>query len=364
MNICYFGSGSLHNHGWSVDGGKFIRIPLFEELGYRGHTITWLGFDKEQNIFNPWITVLNIKKENFLIDIHNKSYIKNLERNYTEKDLDACDICIIELRPFYSKAGYGFEEESQEQINLINYFYDKGKPIFLNDQDGWYADVPDEIAKKVILLKAYEKEIKDSRFIDIKFFLWAHSKILPGSFDKYSFDNRPFDFFYCGNVYERREEFKKYFLKIHNENFHVGITGNWLRKKYDDRDFALDTFPKFMFLGQTEHWTTLPFYNLSKAAFHVSNPRQQELGIICIRVFEVLMGHCLLFANKNIYGIEKYLDQFQLFESGEELYDKYSYIAKNNKYEWLYEKYYKAMEQYNIQNHVNLLESYIKEFIK
>jgi len=258
----------------------------------------------------------------------------------------------IELRPFESKPGYNFDNEANTQKDLITKFHNKGRLILLQDQDGWHDQVPDEYAEKCYLLRAYEKEIDDSRFIGSSKYIWAW-KDFSKKFDL----NRPkiFDTMYCGNVYERRDFFLEFFKPLHDNNFKIAVAGNWLRSKYGDRDFSLDNFPKNIWLGQTEHWTTLPLINSSKYVIHTSNKRQQDLGIICIRVFEALMGQVPVFVNKDIYNIDKYVCEEQIVSSGAELYDR----IQNINLDEVYIKFREKMSIYTIDKHVDRLEQLI-----
>jgi hypothetical protein len=352
--LYYYGSGHLDNLYTGVDGGSLIRLPLFEELVNRGWKIKWLGHEYKDRKCTPILDIFNIREKDYTYSV--RHLVEDIGPNYTDEDLQEDGILFIELRPFESKPGYNFVNESKTQMDLINKFYDKKRLILLQDQDGWYKQIPDEYAKKCFLLRAYERDIDDNRFIGSAKYIWAWK-----DFSNIFNLNRPkiFDTMYCGNVYERRNFFLEFFKPLHDTNHKIAVAGNWLRKKYDDRDFSLDNFPNNIWLGQTEHWTTLPLINSSKFVIHTSNKRQQDLGIICIRVFEALMGQVPLFVNKDIYGIENYVCEEQIVSSGAELYDRIHNVDLDE----IYNKFKLKMANYTIDKHVDRLEAIIKKTI-
>lgn len=350
--LYYFGAGHLDNAYIGVDGGSLIRQPFFEELVKNGWRIKWLGYEYKDRHFSNLVDIFGLKEKNYFYST--RHLVDDIGPNFTEADLEEDGILFVEMRPFESKPGYNFDNESKTQKYLIDYFYNKNRLVFLHDQDGWFSQIPDDVCEKVVLLKAYENETNDSRFDRHEKFIWAWK----------FFDNMPlnlpkhFDTFYCGNVYERRDDFLKFFKPLHDNGLKIGVAGNWLRKKYDDRDFALDNFPNNIWFGSTEHWTTLPLINMSRFVVHVSNPRQQNLGIICIRVFEALMGRVPLFVNSNIYGIENYVDELQIVSNGKELLEKINELNLAD----LYTKFHQKMLPYHITKHTQNFENIVKKY--
>ena len=350
--IYYFGSGHLDNAYIGVDGGSLIRQPLFEELVSRGWKIKWLGYEYKDRKKSNLVDILGLREEDYFYST--RDIVEDIGPNYTNEDLEEDGVLFIEMRPFESKPGYNFGDESKTQLDLINKFYEKNRLVLFQDQDGWHDQIPENVRDKMVLLKAYETEVNDSSFVGIEKFIWAWKE-----FNNFNLDlPKIFDTFYCGNVYERREVFKEFYKPIYDSGKKIGVAGNWLRKKYGDRDFALDNFPDNIWLGSTEHWTTLPLVAMSKYVVHVSNPRQQRLGIICIRVFEALMAGVPLFVNGNIQGIENYVDEIQIVNSGDELLEKVNSLDLND----VFKKYKKKMEPYHIKYHTDNLERIIEKY--
>lgn len=352
--IYYFGAGHLDNLYTGVDGGSLIRQPLFEELVRRGWKIKWLGYEYKDRHFSNLVNLMGVREESYTYSTRN--IVEDIGPNYTEKDLEEDGVLFIEMRPFESKPGYNFENESKTQIALINEFHRRKRLVLFHDQDGWAEQIPNEYCDKMVLLRAYENDdIRDKRIDRQEKFIWAWKDFG----DRFNLNlEKKFDAFYCGNVYERRDDFLEFYKPLHDSGKVIGVAGNWLRKKYDDRDFALDNFPNMIWFGSTEHWTTLPLINMSKYVVHVSNKRQQKLGIICIRVFESLMGQVPLFVNGNINGIENYVEKDQIVFSGKELLDKVNSLNLDE----VYKRFKNKMQKYNIVNHTNKLEEIIKKY--
>jgi hypothetical protein len=184
--------------------------------------------------------------------------------------------------------------------------------------------MPDELKSKVHLLRSYFKEVPG--FENQSTFLYAHHPLPWQMEDKLlqlQYSPKKFDAVYCGNVYGRRDEFLKYFKPFSDNNLRVCIQGNWLRKKYDDRDFALDNFPNFMFFGSTPHWTTLPSIAISKSVIQFSNPAQQEAGLPTARIFETYMGKGVVFCSSEIQHIERVVPEELIVTGPDDLYNKW-----------------------------------------
>lgn len=387
--LFYFGSGALHANCIGVDGGKLIRGPLIRELIQSFH-VTWCGYTKEERRDVPllehfgiknygnqlsadirkFVNKINPEEDGFINKIHaafsnNASNLSNI--SYTGN----ARILFMELRPFEEKEGYNFGNEAKTQKELIEYWIRNGKEhdkIIVWDQDGWCQQIPEEYRKHIILLHAYE-EIPNYDMSDFKehhYFLWGWDEKTLNNFVAYeTYSNnyqkaKDFDTVYCGNVYGRRDDFLKFMKPLHDAGKTMAIAGNWLRKKYDDRDFSLEHFPNALFLGQTEHWTTLPLLGKAKFCVHFANPYQQELGLIGIRVFEAFMAGTPLFVNGNIKGIEKYVHESQIIYSGEELVQKLKYYDLKLVYKLWKEK----IKDYTVQNQAKWLLKLITPVIE
>lgn len=351
--LYYFGSGHLDNLYIGVDGGSLIRLPFMRELVRQGWKIKWLGFEYKERKHNNYLDLLKLYEQDSLVSVRN--IVEDIGFNFNINDLQEDGILFIELRPYHIN-DYNFEKERIRQSDLIKYFAHKGRKIFIHDQDGWYKYIPDIVAEKCNLLCAYEnyeEAQNDLRFKSVNKFIWAHDQSLFYTQKIYlNSIKKLFHTTYCGNVYGRKDDFLKFFKPLHDSGKKICVAGNWLRKKYDDRDFSLDNFPNNIWLGQTEHWSTLPLINLSEFVIHVSNPTQQRLGIICIRVFEAYMAQVPIFVNKNIYGIENYVDEIQLVSDGKELLEKVNSLNMKE----VFKKFENKIQHLTIQNHVNKFE--------
>ena len=343
--LYYYAAGHLDNLYSGVDGGSLIRLPFFEELCKDNWKIKWLGYEYKTRKSNHIIDILALDENDYAYSL--RDIVLDIGYNYTETDIEEDGILFVELRPNISKPGYNFENEFNTQIALIKSFIKKNRLVFVHDQDGWYSDIPIELRSNIVLLAAFENidMVIAAGFHEVYKFIWAWKDMS----DKFNLNlKKQFDTTYCGNVYNRRDDFLKFFKPLHDANKKIVVAGNWLRKTYDDRDFSLDNFPNNIWLGSTEHWTTLPLINMSNFVVHISNPHQQELGIICIRVFEALMGRVPLFVNKNIFGIEKYVDEIQLVSDGNELLEKINTLDLND----IFKKFELKMQKYHISNHI------------
>lgn len=322
--IYYYGVGSNHNFETSVYGGKLIKIPLFEALVKLGFKIRWLGWDCDDYKKNNYLDLLGLRAEDFKLDA---SHLVEHTSFFVEGTV--LGPLLVELRPNIKKEGYNFEKEWAIQIHLINTFIKQGLPVFIWDQDCWADQIPKEYRDKIILLRPYFNKA-DSSFVNQEefFYMWY----VPW-FDKKLerlAENKIFDVMYCGNVYNRRDEFLEFLKPFDEANKKVCVQGNWLRKKYDDRDFSLDNFQNFMFFGQTPHWSTLPSIAMSKSVIHFANKEQQQAGLFTARIFEALMGKSVLFCTNKISGIETIMPKELIVENGEELYEKWEFIDKHN----------------------------------
>ena len=164
--------------------------------------------------------------------------------------------------------------------------------------------------------------------------MYGWSNLCEGGLEEIRWNNSDhdplFDVVYCGNVYGRRNEFLEYLKPFHDTGKRVCIQGNWLRKKYDDRDFALDNFPNFMFFGSTPHWSTLPSIALSKSVIQFSNEAQQKVGLPTARIFETLMGGGVVFCSNKIKHIDKIVPQELIFDSADDLFNKWQAIDEES----------------------------------
>lgn len=361
--IYWFGVGSNHLRETSVYGGKFIRIPLMRALNKFGYEIEWLGYDCNDYRNSHFINLLDLDGKDwwhYTANISNKS--QDLKSSLSKNP----GPLLVELRPNIDKPGYNFANEWSTQLELINLFLENKLPVFIWDQDIWCDYIPNEIRKQVILLRPYVKEA-DSSFINQEEFLYMTfelSEYQQRRLNIISKEEKRFDVMYCGNVYERRNEFLEYFKPFHDNNKRVCIQGNWLRKKYDDRDFSLDNFPNFMFFGSTPHWTTLPCTAMSKSVVHFGNKRQQEAGLLTQRIFEAFVAKTVLFCSNDIYGIETVVPQELCVSSGSKLFDLWNTIDKSDNWEHyrsLFEKKIGAYEfsaEYRALQFEKLIEKY------
>jgi hypothetical protein len=337
--IYYYGVGSLHNDESSVDGGKHIRLPLVESLKKNGFDISWLGFETTGSVKNHYLDLIGLEAHDYNHDVRSlvdnvssrfmndeKTSITDDTKNYIKNNPG---ILLVELRPKLDKPGYNFMNEYNVQMEYVYEFLNNNYPVFIWDQDGWCDMLPDDIKDDVVLLKPYT-EMLDTSFPKQEEFLFGWFK---PSFDdrleKLAL-NKKFDVGYCGNVYGRRDDFYEYFAKFADSDRAVCIQGNWLRKKYADRDFSLDNFPHFMFFGRTPHWSTLPTIAMSKSVFHFSNPHQQNVGMPTARVFEALMGKATLFCSSKIKNIDRFVPDELIVDTGDELFEKWNEIEYND----------------------------------
>jgi len=371
--IYYYGVGSLHNNESSVDGGKHIRLPLVESLKKNGFDITWLGFETSGTVKNHYLDLIGLEAYDYNHDV--RSLVDNAAEEFMNDDKTTITpeaktyiknnpgILLVELRPKLDKPGYNFMNEYNVQMEYVYEFLNNNYPVFIWDQDGWCDMLPDDIKDDVVLLKPYT-EMLDNSFPKQEEFLFGWFK---PSFDdrleKLAL-NKTFDVGYCGNVYGRRDDFYEYFSKFAETERSVCIQGNWLRKKYGDRDFSLDNFPNFMFFGRTPHWSTLPTCALSKSVFHFSNPHQQNIGMPTARVFEALMGKSVLFCSSKIKNIDRFVPDELIVETGEELFEKWSNIDSANAWEEYYQKFvdklgvYEHTYDYRAQQLIKYINKY------
>lgn len=341
--VYYYGVGSLHNNESSVDGGKYIRLPLMQEMHKAGLDIRWIGFKRDGQVDNKYLELLGLQAEDWFIsceeyvtdmfdlfvDKRNESLDTNLAEGIIDKNPG---ILFIELRPDIDKPGYNFKSEYRVQTELIELFHSKGLPVFVWDQDVWAEQMSDDLKKKVVLLRSYFEEVDG--FPNQELFLYGWSNLCEGGLEEIRWNNSDhdplFDVVYCGNVYGRRNEFLEYLKPFHDTGKRVCIQGNWLRKKYDDRDFALDNFPNFMFFGSTPHWSTLPSIALSKSVIQFSNEAQQKVGLPTARIFETLMGGGVVFCSNKIKHIDKIVPQELIFDSADDLFNKWQAIDEES----------------------------------
>tara|TARA_Y100000034_G_scaffold44266_3_gene54235 strand:+ start:23621 stop:24799 length:1179 start_codon:yes stop_codon:yes gene_type:complete len=331
--IYYFGVGSLHNNESSVDGGKYIRLPLMQEMHKAGLDIRWIGFKRDGQVDNKYLELIGLKAKDWFIsceeyvtdmfDLFVNNEQTSLDINIAEAIIDKNPgILFIELRPNIDKPGYNFVNEFRVQLELIELFYSKGLPVFIWDQDVWAEQLPDNVKHKVILLRPYFRKVPSFPYQEL--FLYGWSNLYTEKINELRNKKPLFDVSYCGNVYGRRNEFLEYFKPFHSSGARVCIQGNWLRKKYDDRDFALDNFPNFMFFGSTPHWSTLPTIAMSRSVIQFSNEAQQNAGLPTARIFETLMGGSVVFCSNKIKYIDKILPEELIFNSATDLCNKWN----------------------------------------
>jgi len=374
--IYYYGVGSLHNNESSVDGGKHIRLPLVESFRRNGFDVAWLGFETKGNVKNHYLDLIGLTAADYTHDV--RSEVSNLSESFMNEEKTSINdrarqhiknnpgVLLVELRPKLDKPGYNFMNEYNVQMDYVYEFLNNNLPVFIWDQDGWCDMLPDDIKDRIVLLKPYT-EMLDETFPHQEEFLfgWFTPKFTP-KLEKLA-GQKVFDVGYCGNVYGRRDDFYEYFGRFADTEKAVCIQGNWLRKKYGDRDFSLDNFPNFMFFGRTPHWSTLPTIAMSKSVFHFSNPHQQNIGMPTARVFEALMGKSTLFCSSKIKNIERFVPDELIVDTGAELFEKWEEIDKNN--EW--QKYYGLFESklgiyehtydYRAQQFIQYLKKYFGE---
>ena len=375
--IYYYGVGSLHNNESSVDGGKHIRLPLVESFRNVGFDVCWVGFETTGWVNNHYLNLLDLDARDFSHDVRDQ--VENLSDSFMNNDKSTLaptarkhikqnpGVLLVELRPKLDKPGYNFMNEYNVQMELVYEFLDQNLPVFIWDQDGWCDMLPDDIKDRVVLLTPYT-EVIDSSFPNQEEFLFGwftppfHKQLQQLAL------NKKFDVGYCGNVYGRRDDFGEYFSQFAKNDKAVCVQGNWLRKKYDDRDFSLDNFPHFMFFGRTPHWSTLPTIAMSKSVLHFSNPHQQNIGMPTARVFEALMGESVLFCTSKIKNIDRFVPEELIVSSGEELYERWNSIDTNNEWDRVRQAFvdklavFEHTYDYRAQQFVQYLEKYYGEF--
>lgn len=353
--IYYYGVGSLHNNESSVDGGKHIRLPLVESFRSVGFDVCWIGFETSGWVNNHYLNLLNLKSGDFSHDVRDRvenfsdSFMNDEKSGITAKARDHIrdnpGVLLVELRPKLDKPGYNFMNEYNVQMEFVYEFLNQNLPVFIWDQDGWCDMLPDDIKDKVVLLKPYT-EIIDSSFPHQEEFLFGWFRPPFETRLRKLATNKKFDIGYCGNVYGRRDDFGEYFRPFAQNDKAVCVQGNWLRKKYDDRDFSLDNFPNFMFFGRTPHWSTLPTIALSKSVLHFSNPHQQNIGMPTARVFEALMGESVLFCTSKIRNIERFVPEELIVSSGAELFERWEKIDVDNEWDRVRTSFVKKLGVY------------------
>jgi hypothetical protein len=347
--IYYFGAGHLDNLYSGVDGGSYSRIPFLNELVNRRCTVKWLGYEYKNRTESNLVKAFNLNPSSYTISVRDR--VQDIGPTFTDSDLEDDGILFIELRPFISKEGYNFEKECETQITLIDYFISKGRKVFVQDREGWCTQIPDKYCSHINLLRAYHNKIDPRTYNSEHFFMWTWSDI----FEDWRYTREIFDISYCGNVYERRDEFRDLLKPSHDAGKSIAVAGNWLRKKYDDRDFSLDNFPNNIWFGSTEHWTTLPLLAMSKCTVHCSNKRQREIGLISIRVFEARMAKVPVFVYDQIDHIDKYVTEDQIIKDGDELLWKLNNLDMRK----VYYNFAEKIKDYELRDHVDKFESII-----
>ena len=370
--IYWYGAGSNHNIETSVYGGKLIKLPLMEALMGLNFEIDWIGFDCDDYRTSHFIDLLNIKQEDFVLDVTSKIENSNF-MNFEKTHIDERNIrtildynpgaLLIEMRPNFDKPGYNFQNEWTIQLELINIFYDMSLPVFLWDQDIWCDQIPKDMRHKVVLLKPYFAEADKSFIYQEEFLYMWHKPWFDDKLDKIA-KNKIFDVVYCGNVYNRKDEFLEFFKLFHDENKKVVIQGNWLRKKYGDRDFSLDNFPDFMFFGSTPHWTTLPTIAMAKSVIHFANADQQIAGLATARIFEALMGKSVIFCSNAIKDIRKIVPDELVVADGHDLVDRWNIINKEKQWLAMRHKFEMKLmiEEFSADHRAKEFASFIKEY--
>ena len=371
--IYYYGAGSLHNNESSVDGGKHIRLPLMEAFKGAGFDVCWVGFEKTGWVKNHYLDLLRLNQGDFNHDV--RSLVQNLSNEFmNDKKTALCNdvkskitkdpgVLLVELRPNIDKPGYNFINEYNVQLELVYEFLNVGLPVFIWDQDGWCDQLPDDIKDKVVLLKPYLETIDSSFPYQEEFLFGWFTPKFNSKLEKLA-KQKVFDIGYCGNVYGRRDDFKEYFGPFAAADRAVCVQGNWLRKKYDDRDFSLDNFSNFMFFGRTPHWSTLPTIALSKSVLHFSNPHQQNIGMPTARVFEGLMGKSVVFCSSKIRHIEKFVPDELIVTSGDELFERWMQIESNNRWATVRESFEKklAIREHTYNFRAQQFISYLRKY--
>lgn len=365
--------GGLQNNETGVDGGKNIRLPLMDEFRAAGYDVCWLGFETKGLEKNHYLDLLDLRAEDFVHDV--RGYVHNRSIEFmNEQQTHIADearlfiknnpgILLVETRPNDDKPGYNFKNEYNIQMDYIYTFIEEGLPVFLWDQDGWCDQLPDDIKDHVVILKPYT-EVLDSRFPMQEEFLYAwftpsyECKLIRLA------QRKRFDIGYVGNVYGRRDDFLEYFGPFSNADLAVCIQGNWLRKKYNDRDFSLDNFPNFMFFGSSPHWAPLPTSALSKSVFHFSNPHHQKIGLPTARVFETLMGKSTIFCSSKIKNIDRFVPEELIVDTGEELFETWNMINDTNSWDKMHSLYKQKLGifEHTYEYRVKQFQNYVRKY--
>ena len=131
------------------------------------------------------------------------------------------------------------------------------------------------------------------------------------------------------------------------------VAGNWLRKKYDTRDWALDTFPNILFLRDTPHWACLPLLAKADYTVEILKPDYVKKGLVTMRVFESYIASTLCFADRDIRGIKEFVPKELLARNGEEV----AMMAQfsNSEKDELYAKWDEKMRGHHINDRIDEL---------
>lgn len=349
--IYWFGAGHLHNKYIGVDGGSNIRLPLMRELMEFGYKIYWMGFSANKRFKNSYMDLMDIYEYSGVVDL-------TQEVEYTNQ-IKEDGALLVEFRPNIQKPGYNFEFEWKEQINLINEFLRRNLPVFVWDQDHWAAEQLDkDLLQKIVLLTPSEKRIEGS-IQETFYYPTTNEKV------NLNFYGRDIDIVYCGNVYGRRDDFGEFMKHFNSDNVRVLVTGNWLRKDNGDRDFALDNFNHFMWIGQTEHWTTIPLLRRALFTVQINNKAQQEYGQPTARLFEAHRAGCLPITNANVKGIENFVPYQLLAKNGDEAFKIYTRLKDNlEEYAHVWNLFNERMLDHTVNKKARQLTEYINRYSK
>jgi len=128
---------------------------------------------------------------------------------------------------------------------------------------------------------------------------------------------------YVGNDSERRATFRKFFTPLSKKNKLHLFGGGMSRRTegYQSFDQYVGNTKMHGPIEQDQVWRT---YNMSRTCLSIARPRYYDLGWIVHRWLEVVLSGCILLVPREMYGIEKYMNDNFLVGDSDELEKKVS----------------------------------------
>lgn len=248
------------------DGERGNRVDFVDEMLKRGHDVTCLQRRREAAPF------AGVEYDDLLFPDIDLLYVEHRWPTYKNTP---CHL--------YPAA----EPDYERQRDLLDHYHAKGVPIVIHDGDLKMTPQEEEAWPNAILTDAcITPRVQTRKRISVP---WCNYMTR-----LFQARERPFNYTYVGNNYERDAQFFKYYVDpsrpLREEGIQTSVYGNWLQRSPERKDPSelLRACPSIAFGPRLSYRDIFAVFNDSIAVTHITKSEYTKHGNITGRFFEAV----------------------------------------------------------------------------